>query len=169
MTVQWPTSLAQTEPLRQSWLQNAWVYSCSFSRRHRTAVHLLYLIPYASIYIQYILLPPLTCFSVPTPLTPVTVNLWAQCIPTKLVLFVSCIYHWMSVYILCTSTKCRLCTTPVVSHPLLPHNPPPFPPSYLHPADLKQMGSPLCAVVLLKVPSWLTGSFFLPVLPMCLH
>ena len=36
---------------------------------------------------------------------------------------------------------------------LLPHNPPPFPPSYLHPADLKQMGSPLCAVVLLKVPS----------------
>ena len=29
----------------------------------------------------------------------------------------------------------------------------PFPPSYLHPADLKQMGSPLCAVVLLKVPS----------------
>ena len=31
--------------------------------------------------------------------------------------------------------------------------PSPFPPSYLHPADLKQMGSPLCAVVLLKVPS----------------
>src|SRR4029434_6817591 len=50
----------------------------------------------------------------------------AQCISTKLVLSVSCIYHWMSVYILCTSTKCRLCTTPVVSLPLLPHNPPPF-------------------------------------------
>src|SRR4029434_8626994 len=50
-----------------------------------------------------------------------------QCIPTKLVLFVSCIYHRMSVYILCTSTKCRLCTTPVVSFPLLPHNPPPSP------------------------------------------
>src|SRR4029434_136710 len=47
--------------------------------------------------------------------------------PTKLVLFVSCIYHRMSVYILCTPTKCRLCTTPVVSHPLLPHNPPPSP------------------------------------------
>ena len=46
-----------------------------------------------------------------------------------------------------------LCTTLVVSLPLLPHNPPPIPPSYLHPADLKQMGSPLCAVVLLKVPS----------------
>src|SRR4029434_4214798 len=33
----------------------------------------------------------------------------------------------MSVYILCTPTKCRLCTSPVVSHPLLPHNPPPSP------------------------------------------
>ena len=31
--------------------------------------------------------------------------------------------------------------------------PSPIPPSYLHPADLKQMGPPLCAVVLLKVPS----------------
>src|SRR4029434_7003382 len=90
-------------------------------------------------------------------------------ISTKLVLSVSCIYHWMSVYILCTSTKCRLCTTPVVSLPLLPHNPPPLPPSYLHPADLKQMGPPLCAVVLLKVPSSLTWSFLLPVLPLCLH
>src|SRR4029434_4793496 len=80
-----------------------------------TAVHLLYLIPYASIYIQYILLPLSTCFSVPTPLTPVIVTLSAQCISTKLVLSVSCIYHWMSVYILCTSTKCRLCTTPAVS------------------------------------------------------
>src|SRR4029434_6834988 len=40
-----------------------------------------------------------------------------------------------------------------VSHPLLPHNPPPIHPSYLHPADLKQKGPPLCAVVLLKVPS----------------
>ena len=29
----------------------------------------------------------------------------------------------------------------------------PIPPSYLLPADLKQMGPPLCAVVLLKVPS----------------
>src|SRR4029434_3181087 len=60
----------------------------------------------------------------------------------KLVLFVSCIDHRMFVYILCTPTKCRICTTP-----------PPIPPSYLHPADLKQMGPPLCAVVLLKVPS----------------
>ena len=38
-------------------------------------------------------------WSVPTPLTPVTVTLWAQCIPTKLVLSVLCIYHRMSVYI----------------------------------------------------------------------
>src|SRR4029434_4772288 len=37
--------------------------------------------------------------------------------------------YWMSVYILCTSTKCRLCTTPVVSLPLLPHNPSPLPSS----------------------------------------
>src|SRR4029434_8219882 len=49
--------------------------STNCTHRHCTAVHLLYLIPYASIYIQYILLPPSTCFSVPTPLTPVTVNL----------------------------------------------------------------------------------------------
>src|SRR4029434_597690 len=84
-------------------------------------------LPHANIYIQYILLPPPTCFSVPTPPTPVTVTLSAQCISTKLVLSVSCIYHWMPVYILCTSTKCRLCTTPVVSLPLLPHNPPPSP------------------------------------------
>src|SRR4029434_4867708 len=27
-----------------------------------------------------------------------------------------------------------------------------IPPSYLHPADLKQMGRPVCAVVLLKIP-----------------
>src|SRR4029434_4565155 len=101
--------------------------STNCTHRHCTAVHLLYLIPYASIYIQYILLPPLTCFSVPTPLTPVIVTLSAQCICTKLVLSVSCIYHWMSVYILCTSPKCRRCTTLVVSHPLLPHNPPPTP------------------------------------------
>src|SRR4029434_10138862 len=38
-------------------------------------LHLLYPIPYASIYMQYILLPPPTCFSVPTPLTPVIVTL----------------------------------------------------------------------------------------------
>src|SRR4029434_2164876 len=85
-------------------------------------------------------------------------------IPTKLVLFVSCIYHRMSVYTLCTSTKCMLCSTLVVSLPLLPHNLPPSPPSYLHPADLKQMGPPLCAVVLLKVPFRLAGSFSLPLL-----
>src|SRR4029434_8474735 len=97
------------------------------THHHRTVVHLLYPILYASIYMQYILLPPPTCFSVSTLLTPVTVTLSAQCISTKLVLSVSCIYHWMSVYILCTSTKCRLCTTPVVSLPLLPHNPPPSP------------------------------------------
>src|SRR4029434_1086666 len=70
------------------------------THRHCTAVHLLYLIPYASIYIQYILLPPSTCFSVPTPLTPVIVTLSAQCISTKLVLSVSCIYHWMCIYIM---------------------------------------------------------------------
>src|SRR4029434_3065226 len=71
--------------------------------------------PMLAFTVQYILLPPPTCFSVPNPLTPVIVTLSAQCIPTKLVLFVSCIYHWMSVYILCTPTKCRICTTPVVS------------------------------------------------------
>src|SRR4029434_9587214 len=87
------------------------------THRHRTAVHLLYPIPYASNYMQYILLPPPTCFSVSTLLTPVIVTLSAQCIPTKLVLSELCIYHRMSVYILCTSTKCRLCTTPVVPHP----------------------------------------------------
>ena len=70
------------------------------THHHRTAVHFLYPIPYASIYIQYILLPPPTCFSVPTLLTPVTVTLWAQCIPIKLFLYVSCIYHLMSVYIM---------------------------------------------------------------------
>ena len=32
---------------------------------------------------------------------------------------------------------------------------------YLFSADLKQMGPPLCVVVLLKVSSWFTGSFFL--------
>src|SRR4029434_11042504 len=48
------------------------------THRHRTAVHLLYPIPYASIYIQYIVLPPPTCFSVPTPLTPVIVTLSAH-------------------------------------------------------------------------------------------
>ena len=133
------------------------------------AVHLLYPIPYASIYIQYILLPPPTCFSVPTLLTPVTVTLWAHCLPTKLFLYVSCcIYHMMFVYILFTSTKCMLCTTLVVSLPLLPHNPSPSPLPLL-PADLKQMGPPLCAMVLIKVPSWLTGSFSFPLLPLCLH
>src|SRR4029434_8783723 len=49
-----------------------------------------------------------------------------------------------------------------VQHLLFPipfcHTTLPHPPSYLHPADLKQMGPPLCAVVLLKVPSCLTGS-----------
>src|SRR4029434_9895648 len=48
---------------------------------------------YTSIYIQFVHLRPPTCFSVPTPLTPVIVTLSAQCIPTKLVLSVSCIYH----------------------------------------------------------------------------
>src|SRR4029434_5920716 len=107
---------------------------------------------YASIYIQYILLPPLTCFSVPTPLTPVIVTLSAQCISTKLVLSVSCIYHRMSVYYVHLPNAC------CVQHLLFPfpfcHTTlPPSPPSYLHPADLKQMGPPLCAGVLLKVPS----------------
>src|SRR4029434_486661 len=45
------------------------------THHHRTAVHLLYPIPYASIYMQYILLTPPTCFSVPTLLTHVTVTL----------------------------------------------------------------------------------------------
>src|SRR4029434_10936607 len=45
------------------------------THHHRTAVHLLYPIPYASIYMQYILLTPQTCFSVPTLLTHVTVTL----------------------------------------------------------------------------------------------
>src|SRR4029434_1579569 len=93
----------------------------------RTAVHLLYPIPYVSIYMQYILLSPPTCFFVPTFLTSVKVTLFAHCIPTKLFLYVSCIYHMMFVYILCTSTKRMLCTTLVVSLPLLPHNPPPPP------------------------------------------
>ena len=92
------------QPLHPIYLQKP-LANCN--HRHRTAVHLLYPIPYASIYIQYILLPPSTCFSVPTPLTPVIVTLSAQCIPTKLVLSVLCIYHRMSVYILCTSTKCK--------------------------------------------------------------
>src|SRR4029434_1869962 len=99
----------QIWPLPHAWQSphlSDWVYlqkpSTNCTHCHRTAVHLLYLIPYASIYIQYILLPPSTCFSVPTPLTPVIVTLSAQCISTKLVLSVSCIYHWMSVYILCT-------------------------------------------------------------------
>src|SRR4029434_4289852 len=97
------------------------------THRHRTAVHLLYPILYATIYMQYILLPPQTCFSVPTLLTTVTVTLWAQCIPTKLFLYVSCIYHLMSVRILCTLTKCMLCTTLAVSLPLLTHKHPPSP------------------------------------------
>src|SRR4029434_9953378 len=65
----------------------------------------------------FLFLPPLPLSSPP--------SAGAQCISTKLVLYVSCIYHRMSVYILCTPTKCRICTTPVVSHPLLPHNHPP--------------------------------------------
>src|SRR4029434_4377647 len=51
--------------------------------------HLLYPIPYASIYIQYILLPPPTCFSVPTPFTPVTVTLLYSVYPLNW----SCLYH----------------------------------------------------------------------------
>src|SRR4029434_10262991 len=93
--------------------------------------HLLYPMPHASIYMQYILLPPPTCFSVPTLLTPVTVTLWAQCIPTKLVLFVSCIYHRMSVYKLCTSTKCKAT------------QPSPHPPFLSPPGRPQADGSPL--------------------------
>ena len=37
--------------------------------------------------------------------------------------------------------------------PFCHKNPPTHQPSYLLPADLKQMGSPLCPVVLHKVPS----------------
>src|SRR4029434_9359893 len=93
-----------------------------------------------------------------------TTHMESQTLPTHSVLFLSLLIQTIFAmgrccslstrlyiqYISCTSTKCRLCTTLVFSHPLLPHNPPP---SYLHPADLKQMGPPLCAVVLLKVPS----------------
>src|SRR4029434_2667283 len=63
--------------------------SANCTHRHQTAVHLLYPIPYANIYIQYILLPPPTCFSVPTPLTPVTVTLVCSVYPLNW----SCLYH----------------------------------------------------------------------------
>src|SRR4029434_5976941 len=111
------------------------------THRHCTAVHLLYLIPYASIYIQYILLPPSTCFSVPTPLTPVIVTLSAQCISTKLVLSVSCIYHWMSVYILCTYTHAmyNTCCFPSPSAT----QPSPLPPFLSPPGRPQADGFPL--------------------------
>src|SRR4029434_5258291 len=116
---------------------------------------------------QYILLPPPTCFSVPTLLTPVTVTIRAQCIPTKLVLYVSCLYHLMSVYILCTSTKCRLCTTPVVSLPLLPHNPPPSPLPISTRRSSSRWVPPYVPWFCLRfLPDF---PFFLPVLPLCLH
>src|SRR4029434_406163 len=71
---------------------------------------------------------------------------------THLAVFV-CImcHHMMFVYYVHLPNAC--CVHPPLVVPLPPHNPPPSPPSYLHPADLKQMGPPLCAVVLLKVPS----------------
>src|SRR4029434_7972857 len=46
------------------------------------------------------------------------------------------------IYILCTSTKCRLCTTPVVSLPFLPHNPPPISPFLSPPGRPQADGSP---------------------------
>src|SRR4029434_1739404 len=46
-------------------------------------------IPYANIYIQYILLPRPTCFSVPTPLASVTVSLVYSVYPLNW----SCLYH----------------------------------------------------------------------------
>ena len=52
------------------------------------------------------------------------------------------IYHTHAVYIYHLLFPFAFC-----------HTIPPPPLSYLLPADLKQMGPPLCAVVLLKVPS----------------
>ena len=50
------------------------------------------------------------------------------------------IYHMHAVYIYHLLFPFPFC------HTTLPH-------SYLHPGNLKQMGSPLCSVVLLEVPS----------------
>src|SRR4029434_4542078 len=79
------------------------------THHHRAAVHLLYPIPYASIFMEYILLPPPTCFF--CSYSPSTCNSNPMStVYTKLFLYVSCIYHMMFVYILCTSTTCMLCT-----------------------------------------------------------
>src|SRR4029434_3957172 len=67
------------------------------THHHRTAVHLLYPVPYASIYMQYILLPPPTCFSAPTPLTPVTVTVVYSVYPLNW----SCLYHVFTTECLC--------------------------------------------------------------------
>src|SRR4029434_6911531 len=69
------------------------------THHHRTAVHLLYPIPYASIYMEYILLPPPTCFV--CSYSPSTCNSNPMStVYTKLFLYVSCIYHMMFVYIM---------------------------------------------------------------------
>src|SRR4029434_7553283 len=125
------------------------------THRHRTAVHLLYLIPYANIYIQYLLLPPPTCFSVPIPLTPVTVTLVYSVYPLNW----SCLYHVFTtgclfIYYVHLPNAC------CVQHLLFPflfcHTTLPHPPS-------------LRAVVLLNVPSYLPGTFSCLLLPLCLH
>ena len=54
------------------------------------------------------------------------------------------------------SLMCLIVCPPLLLPPVLPPSFSIFtyyPTSYLQPADLKQMGPPLCAVVLLKVPS----------------
>src|SRR4029434_3357009 len=80
----------------------------TYTHRHRTAVHLLYPIPYASIYMQYLLLlsPPTFLFFVFLflLLTPVTVTLLAHCLPNKLFLYVSCFIP----YIVCIQTWTKL-------------------------------------------------------------
>ena len=69
-----------------------------------------------------------------------------------------CMHHVYTIwclYVLCTFTTCCF-PFPSVAH-LLPHYP-----FYLYLAGLKQMGPPLCAEVLLKASSCLTGSFSCP-------
>ena len=74
------------------------------------------------------------CSYSPYPCNSTPMSTLYNCMPTKLFLCASCIYHMMFIMYI-YPVWYRLCT------------------SYLHPADLKQMGPPLCAVVLLKVPS----------------
>ena len=94
--------------------------------------------PMLAFYIQYIYYcHHQPCFSVPTLITPVTVTLWAQCIPTNLCLYVSCIYHMMFVYILCTCCAQHLLFPSPFCHTTFPPSP-----SYLLLADLKRISPP---------------------------